>query len=198
MLPDTEKIQKAKQFAEKLHSTQIRKNGDPYVQHLYAVAEIISKYTNDEDIISAGLLHDTIEDVEGYEYTNLLDDFGKRVADIVEGVTEEVYVSNPEYSREQKIEQFEGMLTRTVKKAKDAGADSLLVMAADKIHNIQSMVKGVRENGKEFLLKFKMPMTQKIKYYRLSLDAVKENDKYGISEYFEKVLNESEKILLPE
>lgn len=126
----------------------------------------------------------------------MLNDFGKRVADIVEGVTEEVYVAHPEYSHEQKIEQFEGMLTRTVKKAKDAGADSLLVMAADKIHNIQSMIQGVKDNGQEYLLKFKMPMSQKIKYYRMSLDAVKENDKYGISDYFERVLDEGEKILL--
>jgi (p)ppGpp synthase/HD superfamily hydrolase len=183
-------------MAEQLHSSQTRKNGTPYINHLYAVADIISQYTDDEDIICAGLLHDTIEDVDGYEYENLLNDFGKRVADIVEGVTEEVYVAHPEYSHEQKIEQFEGMLTRTVKKAKDAGADSLLVMAADKIHNIQSMIQGVKDNGQEYLLKFKMPMSQKIKYYRMSLDAVKENDKYGISDYFERVLDEGEKILL--
>lgn len=193
---NTEKIAKARKLAEELHSSQTRKNGAPYITHLYAVADIISQYTDDEDIICAGLLHDTIEDVDGYEYENLLSDFGKRIADIVEGVTEEVYVAHPEHSREQKIEQFEGMLTRTVKKAKDAGADSLLVMAADKIHNIQSMVQGVKENGPEFLLKFKMPMPQKIKYYKLSLEAVKENDKYGIADYFEKVLNDGEKVLL--
>lgn len=192
----TEKIERAKKTAEKLHEGHTRKNNIPYVTHLYDVAEILSKFTDDEDVIIAGLLHDTIEDVPGFTYTHLADDFGTRVADIVEGVTEEIYKPDSSHTKEERIEHFIELLTRIVEKTKKAGAESLLVMTADKIHNAQSLVLGVQEDGIEFLSKFRMPIELKMLYYRKALNAVKENDKYKIGDYFEKVLDECEKILL--
>ena len=62
----TKKIQKAINLASKLHHGQIRK-GDgelPYISHPFSVAWILNQYTDNEDIIVAGILHDILEDVK--------------------------------------------------------------------------------------------------------------------------------------
>ena len=76
----TSHIQKAINKAADLHRGQIRKgDGLPYIVHPFSVALILLKYTNDEDIIAAGLLHDVLEDVEGYEYEDLKRNFTKKI-----------------------------------------------------------------------------------------------------------------------
>lgn len=50
--------------AARAHRDQVRKgSGIPYVSHVYAVMFLLSQVTDDEDILIAGLLHDTLEDV---------------------------------------------------------------------------------------------------------------------------------------
>jgi len=70
-------IEKARATAQKLHALQKRKgSGAPYFTHLEGVAEIIARYSASPHLIAAGYLHDTLEDVDGYEYENLKADFG--------------------------------------------------------------------------------------------------------------------------
>ena len=59
-------IQKALTKAIELHENQTRKGSDnvPYVVHPVEMAIILSRFTNDEDLIAAALLHDTLEDCE--------------------------------------------------------------------------------------------------------------------------------------
>jgi (p)ppGpp synthase/HD superfamily hydrolase len=54
-------------MACRLHLNQVRKadEGLPYISHPFSVAWILSSYTDDEDTIKAGLLHDILEDVPG-------------------------------------------------------------------------------------------------------------------------------------
>ncbi|MEK7182016.1 MAG: HD domain-containing protein, partial [Patescibacteria group bacterium] len=60
----TPQIDKAIQRATVLHHGQERKGtGAPYIVHPYAVAFLLAHYTDDEDVIIAGLLHDVLEDV---------------------------------------------------------------------------------------------------------------------------------------
>src|SRR3990167_6351226 len=90
----TPKIHKTIGKAALLHKDQKRKHGNlPYITHSYSVAFILSRYTKDEDIICAGLLHDTIEDCD-YSAEQLKADFGDRIASIVLGVTEDVALKN--------------------------------------------------------------------------------------------------------
>ena len=59
-------VQKAIDFATKVHEGQYRKGTDrPYIVHPMEVGKIVSTMTQDEEIISAAILHDTIEDCEG-------------------------------------------------------------------------------------------------------------------------------------
>ena len=57
-------ISKAYKFAKRLHGNQTRKDGTLYLTHPVEVALILSKLGFDEDVVSAALLHDVVEDCE--------------------------------------------------------------------------------------------------------------------------------------
>lgn len=73
------------------HRHHVRKGGGiPYVSHLYSVMYLLASVTNDEDVLIAGLLHDTLEDVpEEYNSAQLEADFGPRVRELVEELTKQ-------------------------------------------------------------------------------------------------------------
>lgn len=79
------------EFAGHIHRNQKRKlSENPYITHPLHVATIVAKHTDDEDVLIAALLHDTIEDSEAGEKvtTNkLAEKFGDRVAEIVDNLT---------------------------------------------------------------------------------------------------------------
>src|SRR3989338_7540945 len=83
------RIEQAIRAASVLHKNQLRKGSMPfpYITHLVATAFTLMDYTDDEDVIIAGLLHDTLEDTD-YTIDELQEDFGGRVREIVEAVTE--------------------------------------------------------------------------------------------------------------
>ena len=56
------KIEKAFLFALEVHGHQKRKDGKPYIVHPFSVANALARNGADDDLICAGLLHDTIED----------------------------------------------------------------------------------------------------------------------------------------
>ena len=81
-----ETLNKAYDFALKAHKDQKRDSGDPYLIHPVGVADILSDLKLDSATIATGLLHDTIEDTKT-TYKTVEKEFGKEVADLVEGVT---------------------------------------------------------------------------------------------------------------
>ena len=82
--PDT--LNKAYDFALKAHEKQKRDEGSPYIIHPIAVADILTELKLDSATIATGLLHDTIEDTHA-TYNTIESEFGKEVADLVDGVT---------------------------------------------------------------------------------------------------------------
>ena len=81
-----EPLSKAYNFAIEAHKNQKRISGAPYVVHPVAVADILAGLKLDSATIITGLLHDTIEDTKT-TYEVVLKEFGKEVADLVDGVT---------------------------------------------------------------------------------------------------------------
>lgn len=80
---------KARTFAAVRHDGQKDDEGqDYYMNHILPVGEAVSILTNDEDIICAAFLHDVLEDTDT-TYGELVKEFGKRVADLVNEVTHE-------------------------------------------------------------------------------------------------------------
>ena len=82
--PDT--LSKAYNFALEAHKHQKRAAGEPYIIHPVAVASILTDLKLDSATITTGLLHDTIEDTKT-TYKTVEKEFGKEVADLVDGVT---------------------------------------------------------------------------------------------------------------
>ena len=83
---DRELIQRAYRVAEKAHAGQKRVSGEPYINHLLAVAAILAEYSMPAEVVTAGLLHDTIEDTS-ITAEDLQRDFSDGVVSLVQGVT---------------------------------------------------------------------------------------------------------------
>ena len=74
-------VEEARSFAEKAHEGQFRKGTKrPYIVHPLEVAKIVSTMTDDEEMISAALLHDTLEDCRQVTKEQIKEAFGERVA----------------------------------------------------------------------------------------------------------------------
>ena len=77
-------IEKAIEFATRAHEGQMRKGTRrPYIVHPIEVGNIVSTMTGDEEVISAAVLHDTIEDCAGVSQRVLAQEFSERVAYMV-------------------------------------------------------------------------------------------------------------------
>ena len=82
---DLSLIEKAYKVADKAHSGQKRKSGEPYIIHPLCVAIILAQLELDKETIIAGILHDVIEDTE-VTYEDISREFGEEVALLVDGV----------------------------------------------------------------------------------------------------------------
>lgn len=117
--------QRALSIAQDKHFYQHRKfSNEPYFNHPSRVADIISRFTKDEEIISAAYLHDTIEDTKT-SFKELEVTFGKRVANLVNELTsvkkEQVKIGKAEY---------------LLKKMQKMSEDALLIKLADRLDNV--------------------------------------------------------------
>ena len=126
---DFERIFKAINFASVAHYGQKRKTVDiPKISHAFGVGALLMKYGYDDDIVIAGLLHDIIEDCEGYTTDRIKKEFGARVANLVSDETE---ISKKEDWITRKTIQIEFMKT--------ANKEAKIICAADKLHNLTSL-----------------------------------------------------------
>src|ERR1700686_3915962 len=124
----TPKIRKAIAFSvmthEVLYPKQKRKGKDiPYITHPLTVGLILARANAGEDVIVAGILHDTIEDsIDKKKVTRgmLVERFSKNVADLVDSVTEQ-----------RKDLEWEPRKHEALEHIKIFSRDSLLVKSAD-------------------------------------------------------------------
>jgi guanosine-3',5'-bis(diphosphate) 3'-pyrophosphohydrolase len=123
---------KAYDFALKAHKHQKRDEGVPYIIHPIAVANILTELKLDSATITTGLLHDTIEDTK-VTYKSVEEEFGKEVADLVEGVTKISALEN-QASPNSKAENFRKLILATSKDIR-----VLLVKLADRLHNMRTI-----------------------------------------------------------
>ena len=127
-----ETLSKAYDFALKAHEKQKRDEGSPYNIHPIAVANILTELKLDSATIATGLLHDTIEDTHA-TYNTIEAEFGKEVADLVDGVTKISEFENQAISN-SKAENFRKLILATSKDIR-----VLLVKLADRLHNMRTI-----------------------------------------------------------
>src|SRR5947209_8269203 len=129
---DTALITRAYEVARAAHEGQVRRSGDPYIQHPLAVAKILADLGLDDITLSAALLHDSVEDT-GVTLEEVATEFGDDVAAMVDGVTKLDRVSFDS----KEAQQAATMRKMLVAMAKDIRV--LLIKLADRLHNMRTI-----------------------------------------------------------
>ncbi len=125
-------IRRAYLFSENAHEGQYRRNGDPYITHPLAVANILCDMHMDHQSIMAAMLHDVIEDT-GVSKQELGDLFGAEVAELVDGVTKLTQV-HFNTKAEAQAENFRKMMLAMTQDIR-----VILVKLADRLHNMRTL-----------------------------------------------------------
>jgi len=129
---DMRGLEQAYHVAEEAHEGQVRKSGEPFIEHPLAVAEILADLRLDTTTLAAALLHDTVEDTE-ITLARIQEGFGEDVARIVDGLTK---LDRLEF-RTRELAQAENVRKMIVAMAGDIRV--LLIKLADRLHNMRTV-----------------------------------------------------------
>lgn len=164
----TSNIKKAIRFSVKTHEVyqkQKRKGKDiPYITHPLSVGLILARAGASEEVVIAGILHDTIEDsVSEKKVTRgmLVERFGEEVAVLVESVSETDKSLSWEERKKEALAHI-GTFSR----------GSLLVKSADIISNASELVDDYRREGGEVFARFNAPKEKILKHYFEAINAI--------------------------
>ncbi len=151
-------IDRAIEFATKAHEGQFRKGTKrPYIVHPIEVGDIVSTMTKDEEVISAAILHDTIEDCEGVTKELLEASFSERVASLVAQESED------------KSRSWIERKGSTIKRIRCAPYEVQMIGLADKLSNMRDIDRDYPVVGEELWNRFRMKDKKMIGwYYRAS------------------------------
>lgn len=146
-------------FATELHRRQVRKGSNvPYIAHLLGVCSLVLEYGGDEDSAIAALLHDAIEDQGGLPTRDKIrHHFGENVTAIVEACSEANETPKPPW-RERK-EAY-------INHVREMSDQAALVSAADKLHNVRSILKDWQAIGEKIWDIFSASKEETLWYYR--------------------------------
>lgn len=149
-----EKILKAIEFATKVHWGQKRKGKEmSYISHPLSVGLLLASAGAEEDVIIAGILHDTIEDTETtYEEIEKL--FGKKVADLVNDVTEKDKSLPWKERKEIALEEL-----------KVVGGESVLLKTADVLQNMDEQIADYKVLGDKMFERFNAGKKDQLEKY---------------------------------
>ena len=130
---DFDFLRQSYEFAEKAHRGQWRQSGEPYFTHCIATANVLTELKLDVRTVSAGLLHDVIEDtsVTRDELANL---FGETIAQLVQGVSK---IGRYKFRGGAQQRQAENYLKLLLATAEDIRV--ILIKLADRLHNMETL-----------------------------------------------------------
>lgn len=175
-------IHKAIEFAAKMHDGQKRKGGNtPYIVHPMEVMYYLVREGADKDTVTAGILHDTVEDTPAtIEEIEAL--FGRTIAELVG------------YETEDKAKSWSARKQESIDRLKEAPESAMLICCADKLCNLKSIFNDLKTDG-DVWSRFTGSKEQSQKYYRDIIDALsplKERFVYKrLVYYFENVFEVS-------
>ena len=178
------KVEKAIIFATKAHAGTCRKGKDkPYILHPLEAMMIVMQNTDDEDILAAAVLHDTVEDTS-VTIKRIENEFGPRVAELVASVTEDKKRKLPPEAtwRARKWESIFSL--------KNASRETKLICLGDKLSNLRELDEDYANLGDAVWERF----NQKDKemhawYYRELLKILEETFTYEFYQETEEFSN---------
>lgn len=151
-------INEAVEFATKAHEGQFRKGTKrPYIVHPVEVADIVASMTQDEEVICAAVLHDTIEDCGGVTARILKDKFGARVASLVQSESED------------KSKTWEERKSATIQRLGKAEKEVRIIALADKLSNMRDIERDYPKLGEELWFRFRMQSKAAMGWYYKSI-----------------------------
>lgn len=180
-------IDRAIEVAEKAHRKQVRKGTTiAYITHPLAVGVMLAKAGCSEEVIAAGILHDTVEDA-GVKMDRIREEFGEKVASIVEKCTE------PDKRR-----PWNKRKKHNLDSLKDAGLDVKFVACADKLHNIRSIAREYSRVGDRVWRRFRKGREEQRWYYTSLVDSLRSRSKNASYEKLYKELQAKVKEIFSE
>src|SRR5262245_14757637 len=132
-------LERAYLTAEKMHGTQTRKSGDPYITHPLAVTTILADIGMTEPTLAAALMHATAEDAP-YTLEQVRTDFGEEIAQLVDGVTKLDKVKYGDSAQAETIRKMIVAMSRDIR--------VLVIKLADRLHNMRTL-RYVRQETQE-------------------------------------------------
>ena len=152
-------IFKAIEFSTKAHTGLYRKGTKiPYITHPLNVAQMLIEYECPESVVTAGILHDTLEDTQA-TVDDIRDAFGYEVADLVNAVSEP-----------NKSDTWENRKAHTIKHLKTASPEVLMISLADKMDNIKKIREDYEKIGNKVWERFNRPKEKQKWYYETLAD----------------------------
>lgn len=157
------RLDRAFRYAAKMHKGQARKQtAVPYLSHLMGVTSLVLEGGGDEDLAIAALLHDVVEDCGGMpRLREVRKVFGPRVAKIVEGCTDSF--GEPKLPWVERKQDY-------LNHVKGADTETRLVSAADKLHNVRTILADYRQHGEAIWVRFSGKREGTLWYYRALSD----------------------------
>lgn len=192
----TPQIEKAIQISAEAHRKQFRKGKPnlPYVSHPYSVFVILSEYTDNEDILIAGLLHDVLEDADPSEYTetSLREIFGDQVVNIIREVSESKDGSLTDIDAKS---NWETRKIAYLKHMETVSKEALMVSVADKIHNLTCALDDHKNEGDLMWQKFNSSKEKQLWFYKEFNNAVQDRGATDLTSRLNILTLEFEKIV---
>ena len=183
---DHQLIKKAYVYASIAHEHQSRRTGEPYIHHPVAVARILAELHLDKESITAGLLHDVLEDTD-LSTDFITKEFGVEILSLVDGVSKLDQIEYEDTSQAQ-AENFSKMMLAMVKDIR-----VILIKLADRLHNIQTL--NALEQKKQFkiareTLQIYAPIANRLGIYQMKIPLEREAFRYAYP-YRHKILKKA-------
>jgi myo-inositol-1(or 4)-monophosphatase len=144
---DSSLLDRAILFAVKAHADTERKGkGFPYIMHPLEAMAIVATMTNDQELLAAAVLHDTIEDTDT-TMEQLCAEFGPRVAKLVETETDQHFSADKALTWHQRKQE-------SLNRLASASRDAMIVALGDKLSNMRGIAQDYAVLGDELWQRF--------------------------------------------